>query len=242
MCDLAPAGSDTCPDMLDACVRDPCSDSSASCWDGKCKVRPALAGPCQSDAECEVRDDACLCDLFAALKTAPADTRCQGRGCGGRPAKNQYQARCDVTAGRCVLERGATSSTPLAFTLKLACEMHGAGISRDTLDVTTAPGAIRFAADGAQAREAALPAADLQPLAAVLDSPGFAAFVAEAPTPGVPHPGMTYCTLDVQSDRIKVTGKRWMMDDTFTPEADAGRQGLQRELAALRAKLPARAG
>lgn len=126
-----------------------------------------------------------------------------------------------------------------AFTLKLACELHGTGISRDTIDVTTSPGAIRFAAEGQAGRVASLSASELQPLGAVLASPGFATFVAETPTPGTPHPGMTYCTLDVQSDMLKVDGKRWMTEDTFTPEADAARRGLHRELAALQRKLPA---
>lgn len=110
VCDLAVPGADSCPATRDPCFRDPCSDRSASCWAGTCRLRPAPAGPCQADADCEVRDDACLCDVFASLVSAPTDTRCQGRGCGGRPAKNQHQARCDAQAHRCVLDRRAAAT------------------------------------------------------------------------------------------------------------------------------------
>ncbi len=83
----------------------PCHDRSASCWQGKCVIRSASAAPCTSDEECEVRDDACKCDIYPALKSAPVPRECEGQGCGTRPAKSQYRARCDAKAKRCVLGR-----------------------------------------------------------------------------------------------------------------------------------------
>lgn len=100
-----PAAAESCGPMEHPCFAPPCHASSASCWQGRCVLRPAPAGPCNADADCEVRDDACKCDFFPALKSAPADAGCPGRGCGARPAKHPWQARCDPAAHRCVLAR-----------------------------------------------------------------------------------------------------------------------------------------
>jgi hypothetical protein len=102
-CHCAIAGSSSCGPGR--CAADPCRARSASCWRGECVVRPAAAGPCESDDECEVRGDDCHCDLFAALATAAESHACEGQGCGTRPSFAQFHARCDTTAHRCVLER-----------------------------------------------------------------------------------------------------------------------------------------
>lgn len=97
--------NEQCGPMTDRCLVAPCSGKSASCANSKCVLRHAPAGRCEADSDCEVRDDDCRCDLFAALKSAPASTQCAGQSCGARPAKSQWQARCDKAALRCVLER-----------------------------------------------------------------------------------------------------------------------------------------
>lgn len=99
------AASDVCGPNTGRCAAEPCRSSSASCWAGRCALRPAVAGPCASDDECEVRAGDCTCDLYSALKTAPPAGGCPGQGCGARPSPNQWRARCDAEAARCVLER-----------------------------------------------------------------------------------------------------------------------------------------
>ncbi len=102
-CALAPHPE--CGPMEHPCFAPPCHSSSASCWQGRCYLRPASADPCTADADCEVRADDCRCDLFAALVSSRGSNPCEGQTCGTRPSSREYRARCDTTSSRCVLER-----------------------------------------------------------------------------------------------------------------------------------------
>lgn len=108
-CVLSGVAGNDCGAPQDKCYVPPCQHHFASCWSQRCVLRVGVATPCTADSDCEVRDDDCRCDIFAALKSSPRSNACPGQGCGMRPAKHQYRARCNRKANRCVLERARLS-------------------------------------------------------------------------------------------------------------------------------------
>jgi len=106
-CVLSGVAGNDCGSPMDKCLVAPCQHRFASCWNRRCVLREGVVAPCAADSDCEVRDDNCRCDIYAALKSSPRSTACPGQGCGMRPAKHQFRARCDQAAKRCVLERAA---------------------------------------------------------------------------------------------------------------------------------------
>ena len=109
-CVLSNVAGNDCGSPKDKCYVAPCQHRFASCWNHRCVIRVGQATPCTADGDCEVRDDNCRCDIFAALKSSSRSKACAGQGCGTRPFKRQFRARCHRTLKRCVLERAG--STP----------------------------------------------------------------------------------------------------------------------------------
>lgn len=75
----------------------------AGCFDNHCVLLPA-SGPCQQDADCEVRPNPYACDEIAVPRKLPrAKAQVQ---CGTRRSTADMQARCDLDNTRCVIAPG----------------------------------------------------------------------------------------------------------------------------------------
>lgn len=222
--------ADACPETMDACFVAPCEWRVAACVEGRCVLPPAF-GPCHADEDCETRPDPFRCGHVPARKGAP--TVKPTFGCGERP--DPPAARCDVATQACVLDSAAAPG-PVQLTLR--CSMHGTALTTTTTEV--GPGEVSVEAEGTAPRKFAPAPTQIAEISSILGSPGFAAFLAEAPIEAAtPHPGMTTCEIEIGAPKQKTPDKKWTRGDTFSPAAQAALEKLESTMASLTRSTPA---